>query len=209
MDLSGYIIIIVAAYLLGSIPSGVLLTTLFSKEDIRAKGSGNIGATNVARVAGMRLGLLTLALDLAKGGGPVYLAGVSGFGNPQTAMTLAALAAVGGHMFPVYYGFKGGGKGVATAAGSFLVIAPTACLAAVLLFALVVGLSRRVSAGSLAAAVALSPAVWYASSSVFFFAGACTISLLVVLRHRENIKRLVKGEEPAFFGKRDKKEEKK
>ena len=134
--LFGYIIIFVSAVLAGSIPSGVLVTRAFSKEDIRKKGSGNIGATNVARVAGIRLGLFTLALDLAKGALPVYLADQFCAGSASAPMIVAALAAVGGHMYPVYTLFRGGGKGVATAAGCFLVISPWACLSAIVLFVL-------------------------------------------------------------------------
>ena len=119
-------------------------------------------------------------------------------------MTLAALGAVGGHVYPVYSRFTGGGKGVATACGCFLVIAPTACLAALIFFALVVRLTRRVSAGSLAAALALPPTVWFISSSHLFFAGAGAVSFFVVLRHRENIIRLTRGQEPPFFGKKTK-----
>jgi glycerol-3-phosphate acyltransferase PlsY len=201
----GYIIIFILAFLAGSIPSGVMVTRAFSKEDIRQKGSGNIGATNVARVAGMRLGLFTLALDLTKGALPVYLAGQFSAGPASTAaMTVAALAAVGGHMYPVYTLFRGGGKGVATAAGCFLVISPWACLAAVVLFILTVCLFRRVSAGSLAAALALPPAVWLFTSDGVFFVGALVVGLFVVARHRANIIRLIRGQEPPFFGKRDK-----
>ncbi len=203
-DVAGYAVIVVLTYLIGSIPSGVLLTAVFSKQDIRSKGSGNIGATNVARVAGMRLGLLTLACDLIKGGGPVYLAGIWGPAPAALSMSLAALAAVGGHLFPVYFGFKTGGKGVATAAGCFLVMAPLACLGAVLIFVLVVGVTRRVSGGSLTAAGALPLLVWYATSNGYFSTAAGVISLFVVLRHRQNIVRLLKGEEPPFFGKQDK-----
>jgi glycerol-3-phosphate acyltransferase PlsY len=201
--LIGYTIIIMAAYLIGSIPSGALLTAAFAGQDIRQQGSGNIGATNVARVAGIRLGLLTLAMDLLKGAGPVYLAGRFGPGSVDTAMTLAALAAVGGHLYPVYSGFKGGGKGVATAAGCFLVLAPAACLAAIIMFALVVFLTRRVSAGSLAAALSLPPGVWFATSSGYILAGACVISLFVILRHKDNIVRLASGKEPVFSSKRN------
>ena len=202
MGFFGYIIIFVPAFLAGSIPSGVLVTRAFSKEDIRQKGSGNIGATNVARVAGIRLGLFTLALDLAKGALPVFLAGRFCPVTASTAMTLAALAAVGGHLYPVYTRFRGGGKGVATAAGCFLIISPAACLTAVAVFLLVVCLFRRVSAGSLAAALSLPPAVWFFTSRFVFFAGALVVGLFVVARHRANIRRLVRGEEPPFFGKR-------
>jgi len=199
--LIGYAIIIIASYLAGSIPFGVLLASAFAGRDIRKQGSGNIGATNVARVAGIWLGLLTLALDLLKGGGPVYLAGRFGPGSPEVAMVVAALAAVGGHLYPVYFRFSGGGKGVATACGCFLVLAPMACLAAVLLFLAVVVLTRRVSAGSIAAALSLPPGVWFVSADGYILAGSCVISLFVILRHKDNIARLLRGKEPAFSSK--------
>ena len=119
-------------------------------------------------------------------------------------MIVAALAAVGGHMYPVYTLFRGGGKGVATAAGCFLVISPWACLSAIVLFVLTVCFFRRVSAGSLAAALALPPAVWFFTSDSVFFVGALVVGLFVVARHRANIIRLIRGEEPPFFGKRNK-----
>jgi acyl phosphate:glycerol-3-phosphate acyltransferase len=202
-ELFGFAVIIIGAYLAGSIPSGVILTKVFAGQDIRQQGSGNIGATNVARVAGMRLGLLTLALDLLKGAGPVYLAGRFGPGTGAAAMTLATLAAVGGHLYPVYSGFKGGGKGVATAGGCFLVLSAASCLAAIGVFALVAFLTRRVSAGSLAAALSLPVFVWFFSGQGVFVAGAGLVSLFVVIRHKDNIVRLFSGKEPAFSGKRN------
>lgn len=200
--LTAYVIVFILAYLMGSIPSGVLVTAIFFKQDIRKKGSGNIGATNVARVAGMRLGLFTLALDLTKGALPVFLAGKLGSSEAVISMTVASLAAVGGHMYPVYTRFRTGGKGVATAAGCFLVVSPPALLTAVAVFSGVVGFSRRVSAGSIAAAATLPPAAWFFSGSIPVFTGALIIGLWVVIRHKDNILRLVKGEEPAFFGNR-------
>lgn len=197
-----YVVIIILSYLAGSVPSGVVLTALFTDKDVRRQGSGNIGATNVARVAGLRLGLLTLALDLLKGGLPVFLAGRFVPGPAEIAMMAAALAAVGGHLFPIYFGCRGGGKGVATAAGAFLAAVPLAFLAAVGVFVLVAGITRRVSAGSLSAAIALPVLVWLFSAQPVFFAGACVISWLVVLRHKDNIVRLAAGTEPVFSSKR-------
>src|SRR5262250_3329203 len=128
--------LIAMAYLLGSIPFGLMLTKIFGGKDVRKSGSGNIGATNVARVAGPSAGILTLLLDAAKGAFAVWLA--SHYTNHgAAAMMLAGVAALFGHCFPIWLNFKGG-KGVATALGVFLMLAPLAAAAAVALFVLVV-----------------------------------------------------------------------
>src|SRR5579864_6913698 len=133
----------VAAYLLGSIPFGLLFTRLFGGGDVRKSGSGNIGATNVARVAGPLPGILTLVFDAAKGAAAVWLAGR--FSSDSAAwMAIAALAALAGHCFPAWLNFHGG-KGVATAAGVFLVLCPLAFLGSLLVFILVVAFWRYVS----------------------------------------------------------------
>src|SRR5712691_11997249 len=143
----------VAAYLLGSIPFGLLLTRLFGGGDVRKSGSGNIGATNVARVAGTLPGILTLFLDVAKGAAAVWLAGR--FSNESaTWMMIAVLAALLGHCFPIWLKFRGG-KGVATAAGAFLVLCPPALLGSVILFLLVVFFWRYVSLASISAAASM------------------------------------------------------
>ncbi|MGW8186926.1 MAG: glycerol-3-phosphate 1-O-acyltransferase PlsY [Desulfobacterales bacterium] len=195
----------VLAYLLGSVPWGVVLTRMFTSVDIRQQGSGNIGATNVRRLAGTPLGLLTLSGDLLKGAVPVYLAvNVTGLGPIQQALfvSIVALAAFAGHLFPIYLKLKGGGKGVATAAGCFLVISPMSVLAALIAFLLILGWSGRVSAGSLSAAAVLPAAVWWACQSKFFTACAVIVALLIFMRHKENIKRLLAGTEPAIGKKR-------
>jgi glycerol-3-phosphate acyltransferase PlsY len=188
-----------AAYLLGSIPCGLLLTRLFGGGDIRRRGSGNIGATNVARVAGPMLGLATLAGDLFKGWLPVALA--SHLGLPPVAAAALALLAILGHMLPVYTCWRGGGKGVATAAGGFFGLAPAAVLIALGVFGLVMALTRRVSAGSLAAAAALPLAVLAVSGSAAYAIAAVIAAVLIFVRHAENIRRLRAGTEPPFgFG---------
>lgn len=189
------------AYLLGSIPWGVILTRLFTSADIRQQGSGNIGATNVSRVAGPTLGLLTFSGDILKGAIPVYVAlklaghypGVNDF-----FLTTVGLAAFFGHLYPVYMTFKGGGKGVATAAGCFIMLAPLACLAALSAFIALLLLSRRVSAGSLASAVVLPIAGWFSTHSWEITAGAAIMSVFIFIRHADNIKRLLSGTEPTF-----------
>jgi len=194
------------AYLLGSIPWGVVLTRLFTSADIRHEGSGNIGATNVSRVAGPTMGLLTFAGDILKGAVPVYLAlkfagqnqGVNDF-----FLAIVGLSAFFGHLYPVFMKFKSGGKGVATSAGCFAVLAPLACLAALSAFIFILLLSRRVSAGSLAAAVVLPITGWYSTHSWEITTGAAIMSVFIFIRHRDNIKRLLSGTEPLYKDKQN------
>lgn len=189
------------AFLLGSIPWGVVLTRLFTSADIRQQGSGNIGATNVSRVAGPTMGLLTFAGDILKGAVPVYLAlkltgqnqGVNDF-----FIAIVGLSAFFGHIYPLFTKFKSGGKGVATTAGCFVVLAPLACLAALSAFIFFLIASRRVSAGSLAAAVVLPIAGWYSTHSWEITTGAAIMSVFIFIRHRDNIKRLLSGTEPTY-----------
>jgi glycerol-3-phosphate acyltransferase PlsY len=191
------------AYLLGSVPWGLVLTRMFTSVDIRRQGSGNIGATNVRRLAGTPLGLLTLAGDLLKGAAPVYLAvNVTGLDPIQQALfvSVVALAAFAGHLFPIYLKLKGGGKGVATAAGCFLVISPMSVLAALIAFLLILGWFKRVSAGSLSAAAVLPAAVWWRLGSPVYCGCAVLMAVLIVLRHKDNIHRLLTGSEPTLSG---------
>ena len=195
------ILLLLLAYLLGSIPFGLVLTRLFSTADIRRRGSGNIGATNVARVAGYRLGAGTLIADVLKGLLPVLLALAANRGAEPGGDILpaaAALAAVIGHMFPVYTGLRGGGKGVATTAGAFSGVSLWAVLIALVVFGVVVGRTRRVSAASIAASLSLPPALWVTTDSVIFLIAGIGAAALVALRHRDNIARLIAGTEPAF-----------
>jgi acyl phosphate:glycerol-3-phosphate acyltransferase len=191
----------IAAYLLGSIPFGLLLTKAFGRGDVRKVGSGNIGATNVARAAGLLAGVFTLVLDVAKGAGAVFLA--EKLSNDSTTwMMIAAVAALLGHCFPVWLKFKGG-KGVATAAGIFLVLSPLACLGALLLFLLVVMFWRYVSLGSVSAAAAMPLLIYllwaphHAPPAAVTF-GAVATALLIVYKHRGNLQRLLEGAEPKF-----------
>lgn len=189
----------IGAYLFGSVPFGLVFAKKFASIDIRKEGSGNIGATNVRRVAGAKLGALTLAGDLLKGIIPVYIAGIiadNGITIVQIYISAVAAAAFFGHLYPVYLKFKGGGKGVATAAGSFLVISPWALLAAVAAFVIFVFMSKRVSAGSLAAAAVLPVAIWFTGNSVYYIFCAVIIAVLIFIRHKDNIKRLISRTEP-------------
>lgn len=195
------------AYLLGSIPFGLLLTKAFGRGDVRKVGSGNIGATNVARAAGMAAGVLTLVLDVAKGAGAVLLAEKLS-NESATWMMIAGLAALIGHCFPVWLKFKGG-KGVATAMGVFLVLSPLACLAASILFALVVVFWRYVSLGSVSAAAAMPLLIYFlwaphhAPPLAITFGGVAA-ALLIIYKHRGNLQRLVEGVEPKFSFSKDK-----
>src|SRR5713226_9891159 len=194
-----------AAYLLGSIPFGLLLTRLFGGGDVRKAGSGNIGATNVARVAGALPGILTLIFDIAKGAAAVWLAARLSH-ESATWMMVAALAALVGHCFPVWLRFRGG-KGVATAAGAFLMLSPLAFLASIALFALVVIFWRYVSLGSISAAAAMPLLIYFLwaphhAPPQAVTLGALAAAALIVYKHDANIQRLVQGEEPKFsFGK--------
>ncbi len=195
-----------AAYLLGSIPFGLLLAKLFGGTDVRKAGSGNIGATNVARVVGPLAGTLTLVFDTAKGTAAVWLAGRV-TDESATWMMLAALAVLLGHCFPVWLKFKGG-KGVATALGVFLALCPIAAVSALLLFLLCVAYWRYVSLGSVAAAAAMPLLIYFLwaprhAPPVIVDVGTLAIALLVIYKHDANLRRLVEGTEPRFtFGKK-------
>jgi glycerol-3-phosphate acyltransferase PlsY len=194
-------VIPICAYLLGSIPFGLILAKLFGGGDVRKSGSGNIGATNVTRVIGPLAGILTLLLDTAKGAGAVLLAEKLS-NDGATWMMIAAFAALVGHCFPVWLKFKGG-KGVATAAGVFLVVSPLACLAAVIVFLLVVIFWRYVSLGSISAAVAMPLLIYFLTvpghaPPPAVTMGTLATALLIIYKHRGNLRRLVKGVEPKF-----------
>jgi acyl phosphate:glycerol-3-phosphate acyltransferase len=197
----GLVSIPAAAYLLGSIPFGLLLGKLLGVADVRKEGSGNIGATNVARVAGPVAGILTLLLDAGKGALAVFLAGR--FSSESALwMMIAGFCALMGHCFPIWLRFCGG-KGVATAAGVFLVLCPLACLGAVVLFVLVVIYWRFVSLGSISAAAAMPLLVYFFWAphhappySIIF--GSWAAALLIIYKHDANIQRLVQGDEPKF-----------
>jgi len=184
------------AYLIGAIPCGVLLTRFFGGGDIRSAGSGNIGATNVYRVAGKKLGILTLLGDALKGALPVAIAKF-GLLLPEWGIAAVAVAAFLGHCYPIYLGFKGG-KGVATALGIYLILSPWAVLIAFVLFAGILYTTRYVSLGSIAAATLLPFLVLLINRSNQLLAASLLISLLVILRHSANIRRLLDKTESRF-----------
>jgi acyl phosphate:glycerol-3-phosphate acyltransferase len=186
------------AYLLGSIPFGLLIVRALGAGDIRLTGSGNIGAANVARNVGWLAGSLTLLFDAAKGYFAVWTAGHYTHGSERW-MIIAAVAAVIGHIFPVWLGFKGG-KGVATSLGAFLPICAVAVAAAGAFWLLVVAFWRYSSLGSIVAAMMLPLLVclFYApghAPSTFVLLGTIVVALLVLAKHRSNMERLVAGTE--------------
>ena len=192
------------AYLLGSIPFGYLLVRIFRKQDIRATGSGNIGATNVARSGAKGLGILTLILDALKGSAAVviakHIAAPYGFPQAYDIAVCAAVAAVLGHCFPVWLGFRGG-KGVATALGVFFaLVSITTVLYLLAVFLVIVFFTRYVSLASIVAA-ALFPffALPHAPARTpIVVAGYILIPLIVILKHHQNIRRLLAGTEHRF-----------
>lgn len=188
----------IIAYALGSIPFGLLIVKATRGGDIRRSGSGNIGAANVTRTAGVVAGVLTLLFDAAKGYLPVWLAARWSGGSARW-LTVAAVCAVLGHMFPVWLGFRGG-KGVATSAGAFIPICGKAVIAAAVLWIVVVFFWRYVSLGSIAAAAAMPILVYllyapgHAPPTVLSF-GTMLIAVLVIWKHRENVERILAGTE--------------
>jgi glycerol-3-phosphate acyltransferase PlsY len=195
------IAIVFGAYLLGSIPFGLLLAKLFGGPDVRKQGSGNIGATNVARVVGPLAGILTLLLDAGKGAAAVYAAERLTTSSAMWMMA-AALAALLGHCFPVWLGFKGG-KGVATAAGVFAVLCPAAMLGAVIIFIVVLWFWRYVSLASISAAAAMPILIYLLwapgyAPPMSIDMGTFAAAILIVYKHDGNIQRLVEGIEPKF-----------
>jgi len=199
-------IIAVVSYLLGSIPFGYVLVRIFRGQDVRQTGSGNIGATNVARTGSKGLAIATLFFDALKG----YVAVVLAYrlagpdsGDPRQILLMGALAgfcALLGHMFPVWLRFKGG-KGVATALGAFLALAPMAVLVSLVVFVAAVAITRYVSLGSILSAVVLPIAAWWlnpfvrTTTTMALIIASC---VLIIIRHKDNIRRLLAGAENRF-----------
>ncbi len=186
------IIIPIVAYLIGSIPFGYLIVRRKIGADIRQTGSGGTGATNVSRRAGKMAGVLTLLLDAAKGCVAVLIAKAAS--GDDWVIAAAAVAALVGHIYPVWLGFRGG-KGVATGVGIFLMLAPVAVLCAGVIFVAIVALTRYVSLGSIIAAVLIPVFVWLLSDLRPLFVAAVVGAALIVFAHRGNIQRLASGTE--------------
>lgn len=188
--------LVLLAYLLGSLSFGLLLARLYGGLDLRRAGSGNIGATNVGRTLGKIAGLLTLLGDGAKGLVAVWLAQTWGQAPALPAVT--ALVAVLGHVFPVYYGFRGG-KGVATALGALLPTMPLPLLGGLLVWVIVVAIWRYISLGSILAALVVPVFAVLGASPGPLVGAALMIAMLIVYKHRENWQRLRQGQETRFF----------
>jgi acyl phosphate:glycerol-3-phosphate acyltransferase len=179
----------VIAYLIGGIPFGFLWVKLTTGKDVRASGSGNIGATNVLRTTGRAAGVVTLLLDIAKGYAAVW-------------MSVAALAVMAGHAYPVFLKFKGG-KAVASFIGAFLYLTPVPLLAVLLVFVIIVAATRYISAGSILAAAMFPLGVWMIlHPPVEVFAASLIAGVFIVYRHKSNIERLRSGTENVFAWRR-------
>jgi glycerol-3-phosphate acyltransferase PlsY len=184
--------VVAVGYLLGSIPFGFLLSRRWAGLDIRQAGSGNVGAANVLRTTGIAAAVTVMLLDVAKGVGSVLVAERLTVG--ATGPAAAGLAAIVGHIYPVWLRFRGG-KGVATACGVFSVLTPAALGPAVALFVGSVWLTRYVSLGSVLASVALGPVAYALDAPLAFVACAVAAAAVIVFRHRSNLARLVSGTE--------------
>ncbi len=191
-------LLLIFAYLLGSVPTGVILTKAFSHVDPRTQGSGNIGATNIYRTAGKKLGIITLSGDILKGLIPVLFA--RGALESHFWIGAVALAAFIGHLYPVYLKFKGG-KGIATGLGVFLALSPLPAFLALLVFVATVLKWRYISLGSLAATAAFPVFLALLNPHRLYIPFALIIGVLIFYRHRENIQRLMGGRESKFGAK--------
>lgn len=191
-----FILVLIVIYLIAAIPTGVVLTRLMGGEDVRKQGSGNIGATNVYRVAGKLAGVLTLIGDTLKGFLPL-LACKLWLAPTATQLGIASALAIIGHCYPVYLRFKGG-KGVATALGIFLVLSPQAVLGALIVFVLTVAITRFISLGSVFAAMSAPLLILMLDHPPAIFLATLFIATLVIWRHRANIRRLLDGSESRF-----------
>jgi glycerol-3-phosphate acyltransferase PlsY len=202
-----WLALLVGAYLVGAIPWSWLVVRWKTGQDIRQVGSGNVGATNAMRAAGRVAGVLALLLDVAKGVAPVIVA--RSLDAPPLVVSCAATLAVLGHMYPVWLGFHGGGKGVATAAGALGALAPIPALISAGVFLVVAALSRYVSLGSIAALVAFPLAVLAlaargdARRDSAFLVSSALVPALSIWKHRGNIRRLLAGTERRLGAKRE------
>lgn len=191
------LVVLVIAYLVGGIPFGYLLVRLKTGEDVRTKGSGNIGATNVLRTTGRAIAIVTLLLDIAKGAFAVWLAARMTDASPLW-MSTAALSVMAGHAFPIFLKFQGG-KAVASFIGAFLYLAPVPLIVSLVLFAIVVTATRHISLGSIAAAGAFPLGVWlieHPPAPVLI--ASIVAGAFIIYRHHANIARVRAGTEHVF-----------
>jgi len=188
----------IMAYLLGAVPFGLIIVRQVAGIDIRHIGSGNVGATNVRRAVGNKWATVVLVCDMFKGLVPTLVALSMNSTGYLWLPAITSLAAVSGHMYPIYLKFKPSGKGVATAMGSVLPVAPWACIYAAAVFLMAAKLSRRVSVGSLVGTVLLPPCTWFTSHDPSLTLATLVIMILILARHKENIQRLAQGREPVI-----------
>jgi glycerol-3-phosphate acyltransferase PlsY len=184
--------VIILAYLIGSIPFALILARRWGAVDLRRVGSGNLGAANVMRASGVTAGVLVAALDMAKGAVSVWLAARASTGTAVPAA--AGLAAIVGHIYPVWIRFRGG-KGVATACGVFSLLTPLAIPPALAIFAAVVWLTKYISLGSVVASIVLPPLAYALGSPTSSVLAAVGAAIIIVFRHRSNVVRLRTGTE--------------
>jgi acyl phosphate:glycerol-3-phosphate acyltransferase len=196
IGISGIAIGLVGSYLCGSVPFGLILAQLFSKQDVREAGSGNIGATNVARVAGRKIGIITLGLDVFKGALPVLFIMTLPFSveNQNLLQPWAGLAAFCGHCFPIWLRFRGG-KGVATGLGVLLALMPSAAAIGILCFSVTYGISRYVSLSSLVGTIGVMAGYFAFYSESINMVPLLIMWLILVLKHRTNLIRLIQKQE--------------
>ena len=187
------VLLSIVAYLIGSIPTGIVVAKILGAPDPRAVGSGNIGATNVGRVAGKAAGIITLVGDVLKGFLIILLAFYI-FGNSPKEISIAGLAVFLGHLFPVFLKFKGG-KGVATTLGVFLAIGPLQAILALIIFIILVAIFKYVSVASMIASVSIPLMLNLSPATSPYVPLAAVISVLIILKHSDNIKRLIQGTE--------------
>jgi acyl phosphate:glycerol-3-phosphate acyltransferase len=185
------LLLVVTAYLIGSVPFALILARRLGTRDLRRIGSGNLGAANVLRTSGVRAGVTVMLLDIAKGAGSVML--VQRF-DPGAVTAAAGLAAIAGHVFPVWLRFRGG-KGVATACGVFSILTPLAVGPTLAVFLSAVWMTRYISVGSILASVALPPIAYATGSPAPVLAAAVAASTLILIRHRTNLARVLAGTE--------------
>ena len=193
--------LVAAAYLLGSVPSAWLVVLLVTGKDVRSEGSGNVGAANATRLGGLAVGAIVTLMDVAKGAGPVWAMSIL---NPASGWLAATmLAVVAGHCFSVWLKFRGG-KGVASAFGAFLVLAPWAAVTAVGVWVVVLAVGKRVSLASLVASATFPLLmVVFGDPTPVILGAASTVSVLIIILHWTNIRRLIDGSEPKINDRRD------
>ncbi|MBN1109046.1 MAG: glycerol-3-phosphate 1-O-acyltransferase PlsY [Bacteroidales bacterium] len=209
MDLLLYGIAVTASYLLGSVPTAVWAGKVFHGIDVREHGSGNAGAANAVRVLGWKTGIPVLLTDMAKGWMAAMLPVLLKLAEPGTAglinlQIMTGVVAVIGHIFPLFAGFRGG-KGVATVFGVLLALHPLLTLSCLLVFVIVLALTRIISLGSMSAGIAFPVLLFtlFDTPSLIFRIFSVFVAVVLLVTHRNNIKRLIRGEEKKFFGKKE------